>query len=376
MRVVFWQNMVNLSQATLVRALASMDGFEVAWIVEHEGGRSYWNIAGIGETTLITAPSPAVVRELLAQRESDSLHVFSMHHHPRGLPILYGAFKRCTETQAKMALLGEGTAWGGFRSWLRWALDAYTRLRRQDRIGFILAQGMRAEPWFRRCGYPAARIFPFGFFADSLDSNATALPEENPETFEMIFIGHCIARKGLDILLSALADLGQIDWRLTIIGDGERRAELESLSRRLGLSERVSFLGALPNAQARACLSRADLLVLPSRYDSWGVVVNEALLSGVPVVCSNMCGAKVLLGRPERGDVFDHRDPGALRLVLARRIQMGKRSPELAAGLKEWSRVIQGKSIARYFADIVDWAYFGGARPIPPWEEGPQPDAK
>ena len=144
-------------------------------------------------------------------------------------------------------------------------------------------------------------------------------------------------------------------------------SELELLCQNIGLASRVSFLGTLHNEQARSILSASDVLVLPSRNESWGVVVNEALLSGVPVICSDRCGARVLLTRPELGDVIDIDSLEQFRGVLSRRIQGGKRTPEMTALIKGWSSCIEREAIAQYVVNIIAWAYFGASRPAPPW---------
>ncbi len=367
MRIIAWQNVVSLHQAPLIRGLAGIGDFEVIWVTEKEGRRPYYHSPDIGCARLIVKPSLEQAKDLVREKESNSLHIFTTHHHPRGLPIIYRAFRQCLTAKNRMALMGEGTAWGGPRSMVRLALDVYFRRRWPDRIGFILAQGAGAVPWFTRCGYPMNKIFPFGFFVDKMESDDEPQMEKSCAEFLMVFVGQCIARKGLDLLFTVLGELKHRPWRLNIVGDGEQRYELESLSHRLGLTEKISFLGTLPNTDARRIMCKSDLLILPSKRDSWGAVVNEALMSGIPVVCSDNCGAKTLLVHPGLGEVFAYDSPATLRHILARRIQAGKRTPDLTAFIKNWSRSIQAESIAGYVAKVINWAYFNGLRPDPPW---------
>src|ERR1051325_5103774 len=105
---------------------------------------------------------------------------------------------------------------------------------------------------------------------------------------EILFVGQLVRRKGVDLLLDALAPL----WaeyptlRLTLIGEGDERAALESQAAASGFRDRVTFAGARPADEVRTRLMAADLLVLPSRWDGWGMVVNEALAAGVPAIVS------------------------------------------------------------------------------------------
>jgi glycosyltransferase involved in cell wall biosynthesis len=183
----------------------------------------------------------------------------------------------------------------------------------------------------------------------------------------MGFVGSLIPRKGGDLLLRALAALPDRNWRLIIIGDGESRYDWERLAARGRIADRVTFTGVLPNAEAKAILGRLDLFVLPSRFDGWGVVVNEALMQGVPVLCSDRCGARDLLSESWRGEVFKADSVETLRDVLSKWILRGKRTPELTARIKNWSRCIEGESVADYFTKVLGHVYNGGPRPIAPW---------
>jgi glycosyltransferase involved in cell wall biosynthesis len=100
-----------------------------------------------------------------------------------------------------------------------------------------------------------------------------------------LFVGRLETQKGLDRLLRALASppVASRPFRLLVIGDGPRRAELERLAAALGLRERVVFAGAMP---ARAAMRAADAVICPSRFEGMPLVPMEAILSGTAVVAS------------------------------------------------------------------------------------------
>jgi glycosyltransferase involved in cell wall biosynthesis len=151
------------------------------------------------------------------------------------------------------------------------------------------------------------------------------------------------------------------------VGDGESRSIWERLAVDWQISDRVTFTGVLPNTEAKAVLGSLDLFVLPSRFDGWGVVVNEALMQGVPVLCSDRCGARDLLAESWRGGVFRAGSAASLAEVLATWIARGKRTTELTERIKTWSHCIDGESVAEYFAAVLRHVYNGAARPIAPW---------
>ncbi|MGE5800843.1 MAG: glycosyltransferase, partial [Gemmatimonadota bacterium] len=103
--------------------------------------------------------------------------------------------------------------------------------------------------------------------------------------------GHLSTRKGFDILIRAFARRFQGDdaVRLVIGGGGEIRGDLEALAHSTGVRSQVKFLGAIPRDALRDAMWAANCFVLPSRAENFGVVLIEALSSGLPVI-STRCG--------------------------------------------------------------------------------------
>jgi glycosyltransferase involved in cell wall biosynthesis len=116
---------------------------------------------------------------------------------------------------------------------------------------------------------------------------------------KLVFVGTLnVLYKGLDTLLHALtlAVNRGLDLRLTVVGDGLHRPSLERLARRLGLEQRVSFLGHVrAGAGVREVLDGADLFVHPSRVDALPRALVEAMARGLPCIASNVGGIPELL---------------------------------------------------------------------------------
>jgi glycosyltransferase involved in cell wall biosynthesis len=118
-------------------------------------------------------------------------------------------------------------------------------------------------------------------------------------------------------LLQAFAHAALPEAILVFAGDGPQRAELETRATRLGLRQRVKFLGFVNQSQLPALYSAADVMVLPSSYEPFAVVVNEAMCCGCPVMASEQVGAARDLVAPVRPDfVFPAGDTQALAAVL------------------------------------------------------------
>ncbi len=119
------------------------------------------------------------------------------------------------------------------------------------------------------------------------------------KTVQLLSVGSVIARKGHDLLVEALAPLAELPWHLTIVGDVSRdSAATESLQaaiRRHGLEARVTLTGALSDEDLASRYYGADLFVLASRYEGYGMVFSEALAHGLPIVATAVGEAASLL---------------------------------------------------------------------------------
>jgi glycosyltransferase involved in cell wall biosynthesis len=115
-------------------------------------------------------------------------------------------------------------------------------------------------------------------------------PPESPSRQRLLNVGYLYRQKGLDILLEAVALLvsSGYDPSLTLVGDGPERPALERLARRLGIRQRVNFLGHVPQDALVPFYRGCDVFVLPTRYEGLGRVLVEAALAGAPIVTTTI----------------------------------------------------------------------------------------
>jgi glycosyltransferase involved in cell wall biosynthesis len=155
--------------------------------------------------------------------------------------------------------------------------------------------------------------------------------------------------KGIDVLLRALTILSDLSIRLLVIGRGELRPAYERMATALGLASRVCFDDAVEDEDLPAHYRLADVLVLPSTTggEAFGVVLLEALASGVPVVASNLPGVRTVVTRTGGGLLTPPNDApalaGALRALLTdddRRRALGSAGRAAAERLYAWPKII------------------------------------
>lgn len=164
-----------------------------------------------------------------------------------------------------------------------------------------LVSGARSASYLRFLGV-RGRI-EVGY--DTIDSHRISKrdvsPRENvkPKSY-FIVVNRLVKRKNTESVITAFAAFckenpAPID--LLIVGEGPEGAALRGLADQLGVADRVRFCGAIPNEQVLPLLADALALVLVSSSEQWGLVINEAVACGVPVIVSDAVGARDSLVR-------------------------------------------------------------------------------
>ena len=199
----------------------------------------------------------------------------------------------------------------------------------------------------------------FATGAAAARANAEQIRQELdlPERF-FLFVGRFIPEKNLPRLIEAFRAASQNaalrGWALVLVGGGALEEGLRQQAAPLGA--RVRFLGFQQMEKLPSYYALASALVLPSVSESWGLVVNEAMSAGLPVILSGQCGCVTDLVFPGvNGAVVDHQDPHSLADALIelaadaeRRRLYGQASTRIVQNfsLETWSRALIQCSLA------------------------------
>lgn len=370
--VVFWQNQPSMHQSSMVRNLADLPGYEVLLVTQSEisGERMElgWYTPDYGRTERIGKPTSAEINRILASNASPgSVHIFS------GLNVYPGvktAFQRSQDYPVRRGIYGEAFHPEGVRGIYHRLQTRCFSIRYRNAVDFLLAVGEKGVSWYRRNGFSGAEIFQFGYWVESHQPDEKLHHPGNHEEYVILFVGQLIHRKGVDFLLRALRKLNVSNpWKLWVVGEGPQRDNLTALAKELEIFNHIRWSGSIPNQRIRRMLFEVDLAVLPSRHDGWGAITNEALMSGVPMICSDSCGSAVLVNASGFGAVFPSGDSDRLSALIQKHLEKGKLSMEKRKQVMAWSEAISGEAGAQYLDQII--TYLDNRqleRPIPPWE--------
>lgn len=370
MRTTLWANIVSPHLSPIVRELASIPGVSVALVAENELARERkangWRVPDCSPARVVVRPTDAEFEELVRDDgDGTNLHLLN------GLADVAmnrRVLGRLGRGRALVGLISESPDPSGIAGLARLAKYRADRCRNERNLDFILAMGQSGVRWYRSVGYDPERIFPFGYVTErpATIGAADGAPGESSKV-RILFLGQVIDRKDGVTAIRALDGLDDLKWEFDIVGDGPDLPRWKRTAARSRVANRIRFRPPVDNRMVGHVLQGADFLLLPSKRDGWGAVVNEALMCGVPVVCSDRCGASDLLREPWRGSVFKSESVSDLRRVLIEWICRGKRRSESSARIREWSAVLEGASAAKYVMSVVDYVRNGGTRPSPPW---------
>ena len=236
----------------------------------------------------------------------------------------------------------EGVSWmhwsepasPGLRWWLSYpGKQQYARLV-NTHASAALAIGELARRDFLRWGIAPEKIRLLPYAVEGF-RNAVGYVDEVISDFVsgspivFLYVGSLCHNKGVDILLAAFGDTVSCfpGARLVLVGPAMGKEDYRQQAKRLGIEKKILFRGVLPTDRIGSVLAGGQVLILPSRYDGWGMVINEAASAGKAIIATDACGAAYHL--VEHG-INGFRVPRGDVAALAERMRLYAADPFLA----------------------------------------------
>jgi glycosyltransferase involved in cell wall biosynthesis len=195
--------------------------------------------------------------------------------------------------------------------------------------------GTSNADYLRKLGMPESRLLRKRAVvnADLFRSDRETRTYRNAGVTRLLYVGRLAPEKNLELLLRAFTNVharGPADsTRLVLVGTGPLEGRLKEKCTELGIEKCVEFLGHRPQADLPGVFRSCDVFVLPSVSETWGLVVNEALLCRMPVIVSRQCGCAVDLVTPETGWTFSPLNQSELEAAIFEAVALS--SERLAA---------------------------------------------
>jgi len=262
--------------------------------------------------------SPLIAPRLHEIIETGNFQIVHVHLFPG---LYWGAFISNFIPNCKWVYT-EHSVWNRRRGlpWAKWLESrAYRKYDRIIAISQSVGDSLIAwQPWITS----RLDIIPNGVDLALFEGSEEAVDRKrmewgiNEDTRFILFAGRLVKEKGLDILFQAMSSLRHLNWQLLIAGDGAERTNLETLSRELGIDDRVTFLGVrgdIPRLMA-AC----DMVVLPSRWEGLPLTLLEVMAAGKPVVATQVGGVAEVLQDGVQGFLVPPENPMAMKEAISK----------------------------------------------------------
>lgn len=222
----------------------------------------------------------------------------------------------------------------------------------------LFAIGVRAVESYRSLGYKKEiSNLPYNIrtelFRDDMVTEGDILINEWKRNGETILLssGALVKRKGMDILVKAFLPLENCKARLVILGDGIERDHLENLA---GGSSRIYFAGFRNKEEIPAYFKQADIFVFASRYDGWGLVINEAFAAGLAIISSAAVGAAAdKLRNGANGMIIETERPEDWTTAMRSLIEDKEKRRQLASESAQTALELSSKFNAKKLYDIL-----------------------
>jgi len=364
MNLLFFQNCISPHQMPYIKELPHLDEVDCVAVIAPEvipieRAQMGWNVdhyLSDPSIRFMIAPTDNEVTQLLSScAEQDTVCLFSGI---RDFPDVYRWFRLSLGFGVRRAIIRELPNTFAFHCvngkplWLH-RLRFFFRERCLARyVDYVFTMGDKAIAYYQNLYH--WKVFPFCYCTESLPSLAPAVAIDTP--LRLCYIGSLYSHKNVSVVIEALSRLPQklqSQIVFNIIGDGPQHNYLHSLRRKYGLYQ-INFMGSRSIREIPYRLAEHDAFILPSLYDGWGAVVNEALLSGLYTLCSTNAGACILINEAN-GKVFDADNIQQITEILGQVIvQRAKIRKGRSRRVNEARSRIGGKAIAtimvRYLA--------------------------
>lgn len=360
MNIILWQNILSPHQLPYIIHL--LDNIIVKKVVlissediSNERKQMGWDFlesTNLSNLEIIVNPNSSKIQEIFSLYENDSWHLFSGI---RGFKFVFDVFKFSLNYNVKRAIITERPntfAFGlcnGKPLWLH-----KIRFFIQDRkyakyISKVFAMGEDAVSYFKSV-YKNWDVIPFAYCTEASNNNVRFKSEKN---VSFCFVGSLSWWKSPESIIKAACIINK-KINISYIGGGKKESYLKKMSIKKE-QIKVIFHGFKKNSEIPLLLSNQDVLILPSIYDGWGAVINEAIQSGLFVICSDKCGAKELLSDKRIGKVFRCNDINELSNIMdycINNIDTIRKDREYR---RDWAeKRISGKVIAQYMIDCLN----------------------
>ncbi len=287
---------------------------------------------------------------------SRSYDVYVLGHGP-GMLLSLLTTMLAARLKRRPVVLWSGTVWRPGQSRLPNWLSRLKRMTLRTVLyrwpAAYIAYGQRAAEYLRDLGVPSRRIFTGTqvVWPDQMAKPTLSKADLGLEGHKVVLcLSYLVKRKGIQYLIEAFHALGRDDTILVIAGDGPYRRNLKEQA---SSTSNIVFAGYVEGEVKASYYAAADVFILPTLFDPWPNVINEAMYFGLPIVTTNMANCPEVLG--DNAIVVEPR-AAALQAALAKLLDNEALRQQMGEASRRLVREYYGSRAVKVFSEAIETA--------------------
>lgn len=333
--------------------------------------KNNWNDGDFGHAEVVmlpNVPNSSLFIEEFIDRHKSAIHILAGF-----TTVITGRIKgKLREIGAEVVVFSErpddmGNALERYVRKLYFKVK-YTRIFYEfnDWTKVFLPLGMSGINTFAKYGWPTDKMFPFMYNPERYEINRrkTTLPQTHKVKF--LYVGRFYHKtKGTDVLMHAFDNLGG-EWGLDMVGGYGKNAD--EVIKWAESHPRVNFIGSWKSETVCENMQDYDVVIIPSRYDGWNLLVNEAINAHVGIITTNQAVSDEVVTCGKMGLVVEGGDWKQLWDAMQNVVDNPTLIETWKANSAAFAERISPTTVGEYFMSILDYAYgIKNERPTCPW---------
>jgi len=340
--IVFWMNSPSPHLAGLIKEVSEKRNVTVVCQSKHSELRKSmgWKFPDFGNSNVLNFDKDETLISLLENSES-SINIFSGY---RAYSKVHKYFKMAYKNQLPCLIMMENPSPEKRKVLFQkikyfWFRHYYKRI-----VGLI---SLGATRFLKKVGYDSSLILPCAYLSDFVPLISDY--HDTVDCNRLLYLGQLEKRKNVHGLIDAI-NLLHKNIELDIYGEGAYKDKLAEKVYILKMESRIKFCGKVDYSSVNLLFQKYNTVVVPSFYDGWAVVANEALLSGKSLVLSSQCGCSELLSNLPQVYICEPHDINSIKDSIAMATKHKVSQKELALVQKNLS--VNG--IAEALIEFID----------------------
>lgn len=275
---------------------------------------------------------------------------------------------------AKIGIIAERPSYFGsetrviFKNIAILAMYRYYAFRYSDKIGVFLTMGQKGVDIYGELGFKKNLLYPFMYnpLVKKSSNNNEILNKSN--LIKILYVGRFSATfKGVDVLIEAVQSIDKENWQLDFVGGyGDLKEKVIDFAMS---NEHVQYKGTWKSDEVISRMSGYDICIIPSKYDGWNLIANEAINAGIGVIITNQATSDELIRASGAGIVIPANNVKALIEAMNLVIMRPELLLEFKKNARSYAPKISSQVVGDYFIDIMDHTFYQqlNERPKCPW---------